>query len=193
VNKYRTYLDHVIAGHTPLDAREAADVSLLQGVLERGQDLIRGAERHLPDPHLVSYFVPVDEATRRVLLIEHVRSGLLLPPGGHVEADETPLDTARRECVEELRVSANMTTRSGESPLFVTATRTVATTDTTPQHTDISLWYLVSLPVNAQVEYEAEAIAGGRWLSFAELAQLDLTATDLEMRRFVRKLAILYD
>jgi 8-oxo-dGTP diphosphatase len=36
----------------------------------------------------------------RILLVDHVNAGLWLPPGGHVEPDEDPEVTARREARE---------------------------------------------------------------------------------------------
>lgn len=38
---------------------------------------------------------------KRTLLLWHRRLGRWMPPGGHVDADETPEETARRECREE--------------------------------------------------------------------------------------------
>lgn len=43
----------------------------------------------------------VVDSQKRVLLLWHKRLGRWMPPGGHVDADETPEETARRECKEE--------------------------------------------------------------------------------------------
>lgn len=40
----------------------------------------------------------------RVLLMDHAKLDLWLPPGGHVEQDETPDETARRETREEVGI-----------------------------------------------------------------------------------------
>ena len=40
-------------------------------------------------------------AHQRVLLIHHPKLNKWLPPGGHVEKNETPAETARREAIEE--------------------------------------------------------------------------------------------
>ena len=41
------------------------------------------------------------DSKNRTLLLFHKRLGRWMPPGGHVEIDETPEETARRECKEE--------------------------------------------------------------------------------------------
>jgi 8-oxo-dGTP diphosphatase len=41
----------------------------------------------------------------RVLLIRHARLGTWLPPGGELEAGETPIEAAARELVEETGLS----------------------------------------------------------------------------------------
>lgn len=43
----------------------------------------------------------VMDSRKRVLLLWHKRLQRWMPPGGHVDPDETPEDTARRECKEE--------------------------------------------------------------------------------------------
>lgn len=41
------------------------------------------------------------DSKNRTLLIHHKRLGRWMPPGGHVHENETPEETARRECKEE--------------------------------------------------------------------------------------------
>lgn len=43
----------------------------------------------------------VVDSRKRVLLLWHKRLGRWMPPGGHVNENETPEETARRECKEE--------------------------------------------------------------------------------------------
>ncbi len=43
----------------------------------------------------------VIDSKGRTLLLWHKRLGRWMPPGGHVDADETPEETAKRECREE--------------------------------------------------------------------------------------------
>jgi 8-oxo-dGTP pyrophosphatase MutT (NUDIX family) len=41
------------------------------------------------------------DSQNRTLLLWHKRLGRWMPPGGHVDENETPEETARRECKEE--------------------------------------------------------------------------------------------
>ncbi|MDO8648840.1 MAG: NUDIX domain-containing protein [Candidatus Peregrinibacteria bacterium] len=41
------------------------------------------------------------DSQNRTLLLWHKRLQRWMPPGGHVDADETPEETAKRECLEE--------------------------------------------------------------------------------------------
>lgn len=43
-----------------------------------------------------------------VLLVDHLKSGFVLPPGGCVEADEDPVQTVRREIREEVDLEIDL-------------------------------------------------------------------------------------
>jgi len=99
-------------------------------------DIFRRARPLTPSPHLVSYFLLVDRLAGRVLLCDHRLSGLWLPTGGHVEPGEHPLDTVRREAVEELGVTAQPDPEFGDRPFFLTMTETVGPPAT--RHVDVT-------------------------------------------------------
>lgn len=48
----------------------------------------------------------------KVLLIRHKKLGIWLPPGGHIERDETPDDALRREISEELGLKVRLLNHS---------------------------------------------------------------------------------
>lgn len=52
------------------------------------------------DRHFTATAFVVD-SKQRTLLINHKRLQRWMPPGGHVDENETPEETARRECKEE--------------------------------------------------------------------------------------------
>ena len=72
------------------------------------RETIRELVPGTPPKHVISYFVPVDARNRCLLLGDHRKSGLWLPPGGHVEDGEDPRDTVSREAAEELRIDARL-------------------------------------------------------------------------------------
>lgn len=56
------------------------------------------------DPLMQRHFTAtafVIDSSHRTLLLWHKRLQRWMPPGGHVDPDETPEETARRECREE--------------------------------------------------------------------------------------------
>lgn len=67
-----------------------------------GVPLFRIAKPDRPPQHLVSYFALVDDAARKVLLVDHRKAGLWLPGGGHVEPDEDRVATVERDVLEDL-------------------------------------------------------------------------------------------
>jgi len=86
----------LVSGLEPTDAlgrdHRRDTLSWLAGT----DDIFRRAKPATPSPHLVSYFLLLDRRAGNVLLCDHRLSGLWLPPGGHVEPGEHPLDTVRR-------------------------------------------------------------------------------------------------
>ena len=113
VDHLRAVIGGLVSQVRPVDAQEAADQAAIVDWIESGEPLFRTAAPATPPKHLVSYFVPLDAVGRCVLLGDHVKSGLWLPPGGHVEEGEDPRDTVEREALEELGIPASFHPRAG--------------------------------------------------------------------------------
>ena len=148
--------------------------------IESGAELCRQVKPATPPKHLVSYFVLTDDD--HFLLVEHRNAGLWLPTGGHVESDERPSETARREAKEELGIEPRLLS---EEPLFITSTKTVGRTE---GHTDISLWYVVVHPRTEELHFDQTEFKSIRWFHRDELP---LDRCDPHMGRFVQKLGSL--
>jgi hypothetical protein len=72
----------------PLETEHIADTLRW---LETTDDVFRRSKPATPDRHLVCRMPSFSIATTfDVLLVDHVNSGLFLPPGGHAEPDEHP-------------------------------------------------------------------------------------------------------
>jgi 8-oxo-dGTP pyrophosphatase MutT (NUDIX family) len=184
VNKTRTHIHQIISQLKPCDEREARDRLGVLNWIESGAPLMRTRKPDIPLKHLVSYFVILDLELCRVLLVDHIKAGLWLPTGGHVEPDERPRDTVERECIEELGIPAAFTTQCADLPLFLTVTQTrgVGT------HTDVSLWYVASGDSRGELAYDRSEFRAVRWFGFDELRDMDSARLDPEFMRFMSKL-----
>ncbi|HEY7101220.1 MAG TPA: NUDIX domain-containing protein, partial [Mycobacteriales bacterium] len=151
---------------------------------QRTDDVFRRVKPDVPDRHLVSYVVPVDPDSGHVLLGDHLNAGLWLPPGGHVEVDEHPAATARREVAEELGIDAPA--RLHADPMFLSSTTTVGLD---PGHTDVGLWFVFSLRRRDRLDVDHREFRSARWWSPDELSAAAPGCFDPAFGRFTAKLA----
>ncbi len=172
-------IHNIISNIIPHDALEQEHISNTLSWIESGEPIFRIQKPNVPNKHLVSYFVLFDEKTKKVLLVDHVKAQLWLPSGGHVEVDEDPKETVRRECVEELGVQAVFLS---DEPIFLTSTITVGLT---AGHTDVSLWYVLKGDSNSVYEFDKNEFNAVRWFGFDEVPY---AKSDPHMRRFISKL-----
>ncbi len=170
---------NLVAGIQPFDALEAQHIQETQAWIQSGAPLFRVQKPDVPPKHLVSYFVLFDEAAGKILLVDHIKAQLWLPPGGHVDPGEHPAEAARRECQEELQIEADFWQ---EDPLFLTSTVTVGLT---AGHTDVSLWYVLKGDSTQDLAYDPGEFNGIRWFA---LEDIPFENSDPHMKRFVGKL-----
>lgn len=179
MSRLRQEIQTLVQEIVPLDALERDHRAYALQWLESGAEIFRTAKPATPDPHLVTYFLLVDEAAGKVLLVDHKKAQLWLPTGGHVEPDEHPQETIRRELQEELQVEPEFLQNA---PLFLTVTKTQGSV---AEHTDITLWYVLRGSWEQDLEYDREEFQAIRWFS---LDALPLDRTDPHLRRFMQKL-----
>jgi 8-oxo-dGTP pyrophosphatase MutT (NUDIX family) len=166
---------------SPVDELGAEHRASALAWLASTDDVFRRIKPASPLQHLVSYVVPV-AADGRILLVDHVNAGLWLPPGGHVEVDEDPALTARREIQEELGLDGAGLSRS---PIFLTITRTVGHDH---GHTDVSLWYVLVCTGDEELRPDAGEFHAVRWWTRDELAAADPGRFDPHFFRFLTAL-----
>lgn len=168
----------------PLDDLEAAHRAEALGWLASTSDLFRRQSRPVePRQHLVSYFLLVADAERLVLLGDHLKSGLWLPSGGHVEPGEEPSDTVRRECLEELAIQASFHRVVGATPLFITITET----NGSDSHRDVSLWYVLDGSRADVLVPDRREYRSVRWWSPEDIRAADPSRFDPHMVRMLDK------
>jgi 8-oxo-dGTP pyrophosphatase MutT (NUDIX family) len=137
----------------------------------------------------------------RALLHWHKKIGLWLPPGGHIDPDEDPVQAVLREVLEETGITGEIVPH--RSPLAYTNVQKLATPyemivadvmhgGETHQHIDMS--YIVR-PKPGAARREPEADHGFRWVSEAELRRNDPLpvagcGTDVCVPEDVREIAL---
>jgi len=173
-----------VAAIATLDDLEAAHKQDVLDWIASGAPIFRIAKPDNPPKHLVSYFVLVDPEQSSILLVDHIKAQLWLPSGGHVEQDEDPVQTVRREAKEELRKEA-VFLKNDPRPLFVTVTKTVGLT---AGHTDVSLWYVIRGSKHEFIDFDRTEFNDIEWFSFDEILASDPSIFDPHLQRFTRKL-----
>lgn len=168
----------------PFDELERKHIADVTAWIRGGANIFRIEKPDKPPKHLVSYFAVIDPEHRSVLLGDHIKAELWLPPGGHVELYEHPRDTVRREAKEELGMDA-VFLRNRETPFFVTVTDTVGLTT---GHIDVSLWYLLRGDMHERLNFDRGEFKDMTWYAFDEILQSHPAIFDPHMHRFTQKL-----
>jgi 8-oxo-dGTP diphosphatase len=170
----------------PWDAVEGAHRADALAWVRSGDGIWRVEKPATPPKHLVAYFVLVDvSGGGRCLLVDHRNARLWLPTGGHVEPDEDPAATVRREAREEIGVVPPLFDGLSSNPLFVTQTTTVGND---AGHVDVSLWYVCRADAGEPIDPDPGEFRATRWWSLAELPTADPAGFDPHLPRFVAKL-----
>jgi 8-oxo-dGTP diphosphatase len=165
--------------------REAADRADILAWVASGQQLFRTAAPATPPKHLVVYFIPVDVANRCLLLGDHRKSGLWLPPGGHVEEGEDPRQAVIREAREELGIAAEFHPGlGGGKPFFLTVTPT----NSVRSHLDVDLWFVLRARRDEPLRPDPREFKDAYWFGLDEHRDWSAGAYDPVMHRFAGKL-----
>ncbi|HET6747278.1 MAG TPA: NUDIX domain-containing protein [Candidatus Saccharimonadales bacterium] len=131
---------------------DGIEINHKENVLEwikSGAPLYRIQKPDVPPKHFVSYFAIFDTNNHKILLQDHLLAQLWIPAGGHVDPDEDPVETVRRECDEELGIPAVFLHKK---PQFITVTET----NGQGRHTDVSLWYALMADESTPLTIEPE-------------------------------------
>ncbi|MFE5943959.1 NUDIX domain-containing protein [Streptomyces sp. NPDC056480] len=176
-------LSHVrdlITTHLTEHPAEHRSLSGLLDILDAGGD---PTSRSALPGHLTCSAVVVDGA-RRVLHVRHNASGLLLPPGGHIEASDTSLlAAALRELEEETGLSASALTLTPEfrdHPVDIAGHDVDARpSKAEPAHRHYDVRFVFRLVGDApalELALQAEEVTEAVWLSFGEVGSPALRA-----------------
>lgn len=141
---------------------------------------------HMAKQFTVSGYV-LDEARERLLLIHHIKLRKWLPPGGHVDEDETPQSAVVREVAEETGVAARLAIGEGfdlgldgtidkqlTTPLSMSY-QLIPARAHEPAHIHIDMGFLLveDATVATRVKADIREVSDAGWFSLAEIEQLD--------------------
>lgn len=177
--KIRDEIKELVKNIHPFDSLESKHIDETLEWIETSEEIFRIEKPDIPNKHLVSYFCLYDQNTKKILLVEHKKAQLWLPPGGHVDPGEHPNMTAVRECSEELNIEAIFLV---EAPIFVTSTLTVGLT---AGHIDVSLWYILEGNSQKKLDFDEKEFSSVKWF---DLDNIPFEKSDPHMKRFVSKL-----
>jgi 8-oxo-dGTP diphosphatase len=185
VDELRLVIGGLASQVRPVDAQETADQAAIVDWIESGLPLFRTVPPATPPKHLVAYFVPLDAAGRCVLLGDHVKSGLWLPPGGHVDEGEDPRAAVERETLEELGIRASFHPHVGRDlPFFLTANPTRGK----QSHVDVSMWFVLDCDRSVELRPDPREFRSVRWYNIDDQLEWPADTFDPQMTRFIRKL-----
>jgi 8-oxo-dGTP pyrophosphatase MutT (NUDIX family) len=178
----RNIILQIIESIKPFDTLEAEHLLNAVKWIQSGEEIFRLEKPAIPPRHLVSYFVLIDPSRKKILLVDHIKAGLWLPSGGHIEKDEHPAATVEREILEELNCTADFLY---PNPIFLTETVTVGKT---AGHIDVSLWYALKADSQREIMYDTEEFNGYKWFDYNEILDMEISRFDPHMHRFTKKL-----
>ncbi len=112
--------------------------------------------------HFCTHFVPYDQKTKRVLIVDHKKAGTWLFPGGHIDAGELPSQSVEREFREEMGTSFHFSKNT--QPFLITrAVINRPTHSSCKEHFD--LWYIT--PTNEEkVNINMDEFNNYRWVDY---------------------------
>lgn len=182
----RNIIKNLITAIPPFDNLEKDNIDDAIRWIDSGQEVFRIKKPDVPPKHLVSYFALFDQKEEKLLLVDHIKAGLWLFAGGHIERGEHPRTTVEREILEELFITANFIQKT---PFFITNTKTV---NIEAGHTDISLWYLLKGSSSKKLKFNSREFNSYEWITLEEVLSMDINLLHPDMHRFVKKLQAKY-
>lgn len=94
MNKFKNEL-------SKLKEKNHVEKKVMQAFLDKA-DNINFVREESPTEHFCSFFLPIDKSSRMIFLGHHIIADDWIPPGGHIQKGEGPVDTVLREFKEEL-------------------------------------------------------------------------------------------
>lgn len=140
--------------------------SVNKNVLKLFQDRLKSDRRLVRDEgissHFCAFFTPVFRRDNKIFIGHHIKSDSWLSPGGHIDKDETPIQTVRRECEEEL----GFTIKTEKIELFSAVYFPIKNRPGCTDHFDF--WYLIYFESQIPFIYERKEFHDAGWFTIEE-------------------------
>lgn len=163
--------------YRPVDPREAA---YRERMLELLQLPTPTSRRQFEPGHLTASGFVLSPEADALLLVFHKKLKIWVQPGGHVEpADQSLLEAARREVLEEVGLSLS----AAPAAVFDLDVHGIPARKDEPAHEHFDVRYCFRSPTRDFVR--TEEVADVRWVPLAKLPEL---TTDESVLRAARKL-----
>jgi len=126
----------------------------------------------------------------KLLLIHHKKLDLWLPPGGHIEKDETPDDAVKREFLEELGIKVEILNRNdvpiGGSIVKQLAVPFYVNVHNVGDHDHCCFFYLCTLKNPEKIKINKSELKDFDWFSPEELNQerIPIDVRGISMKAF---------
>jgi 8-oxo-dGTP pyrophosphatase MutT (NUDIX family) len=128
------------------------------------QDKLDMGHRHTYPAHITASAIAMMD--HKVLMIRHATLARWLFPGGHMEAGETPAESAERELIEETGVRGRIIY---PNPIDIDFHKIPANPrKAEPEHFHIDLRYLLA-PQVALLSFDRSEVDAAEWIELSEL------------------------
>jgi len=136
-----------------------------------------------PSSHFCTYFLPVDQASKRVFIVHHKKSGLWLSPGEHIDRGETPDQAVNREIAEELGVQKFYTQEP--RPFFFSIVDIEG--QKTPCQSHFDLWYRMETN-GSDFHVDPSEFHQTKWMTVPEARGIIVDPSNLQALEIIEKL-----
>lgn len=150
--------------------------------LKEGKDIYN---KNNYDGHLCGSSWIVDSKEEKALLIHHPKLKKWMQPGGHLEENEIPYETAIRELKEETNININNVRNKKE--ILIDAGIHEFKHSSKPEHIHYDLRYYFDVN-SKKVNIKSEEGVEIKWVKFQDIPDLDMDGTLTRMVDYTKKI-----
>lgn len=146
-----------------LKVKDIADHTVLDQFLRQLNSGKGLSKQSNPTDHFCAFFIPIDRKKKTMFLGHHIKANSWIPPGGHIDEGENPIQTIKREFKEELQHT--LTTEKIE--LFTLSIIHIDNPKFTCK-THYDFWYLVFID-EQNFMYDKREFYDTKWVPLADI------------------------